>query len=177
MPLSVKLRTIEATTFDHSSALSAAMLLRLAAVVIACIAVRVFSLADWSTREADLRNAVNVLATASATLLGFLVSAGALLYAVANTRLVRNLQRTGHFNALLRDLFAAAGAFLIALLIALACLFLPKIWPGRQIEALLIGVEVLVFFNVVSYLLLLPVGWKMWVLLSNLQPEGGSGIE
>lgn len=150
-------------------------LFRLVAIAIAVASVFVLARVDMPVQEADLRNAVNVLAGASATLLGFLVSAGALLYAVANTRLARNLQRTGHFQGLLRDLFTDAGAFLIALLVGLVCLFLPMSSVGeRTLTKLEAGVYALVFTNALAYLLLVPVGWKMWLLLSSLRPETGA---
>lgn len=120
----------------------------------------------------DLRNACNTIAQASATLLGFLVSAGALLYAVANTRLVRNLYRTQHFQRLLADLFVDAAAFLLALTISLICLFLGDgLLPARELTYLQVGAAGMVLANIVAYLLLLPVGQKMWIVLSNLAPE------
>jgi hypothetical protein len=122
------------------------------------------------TAPADLRNAINVIAGVDATLWGFLVSAGALLYAVANTRLARNLQRTGHFNRLLVDLFLDSAAFLAALIATMFCLFLPEVNSLKE-PLLPIGVWVSVFLNVVAFLLLLPVGWKFWILLTNLEPD------
>ncbi len=117
-----------------------------------------------------MRNAVNVVAGAAATILGFLVSAGALLYAVANTTLARNLQRTGHFNRLLADLFIAASCFLFALVVGLLALFLS---PAK----LEVGIRAMVFANVLAYLLLIPVGQKLWLLLSNIAPEKPGRLE
>lgn len=119
---------------------------------------------------ADLRNAVNVVAGASATLLGFLVSAGALLYAVANTALVRNLQRTGHFGALLVDLFVDAALFFLALIVGLAALFVPS-ESGAVSDPLWWAMRLLVALNCLAYLLLAPVGLKMWWLLTSLSPD------
>lgn len=145
---------------------------RLFAIAAAGVVVYVFSTTTLATKEADLRNAVNVIAGTSATLLGFLVSAGALLYAVANTTLARNLQRTGHFQGLLDDLFVDATAFLAALLVGLTCLFLPDLaFPGSSATRLNVGIYVLVFANALAYLLLIPVGRKLWLLLSNIRPD------
>jgi len=120
---------------------------------------------------ADVRNAVNVIAGAAATILGFLVSAGALLFAVSNTTLARNLQRTGHFNRLLADLFIAAAWFLIALVVGLTCELLPASKGAESPYSKLdVGMHILVFANVLAYLLLVPVGHKMWLLLSSLVP-------
>lgn len=136
---------------------------------------------DLGAGKIDLRNAVNVIAGIDATLLGFLISAGALLYAVANTRLVRNLQRTGHFGRLLRDLFIDAGGFLAALVIAVACLFVsdgPPIQIGTSsLTRLHEAIYVLVFANAIAFQLLIPVGWKMWLVLNNLEPDNPDTLE
>jgi hypothetical protein len=120
----------------------------------------------------DMRNVANVLAGVNATLLGFLVSAGALLYAVANTTLARNLQRTGHFGRLLGDLFASAGLFLAALVWSVIGLFIPErvdgFAPGALMWHVLAG---MVFLNAAAFALLLPLGFKFWHVLVGLQPE------
>lgn len=113
-------------------------------------------------------------------MLGFLVSAGALLYAVSNTRLVRNIQRTGHFRSLLKDLFVAATAFLAAVVWGTICLFFAEsptqdgVQSGLSITNAVYG---LLFVTTLSYLLLLPVGWKMWLLLSHLTPDDTATLE
>src|SRR5437016_1740825 len=125
MQLSNRLSSPEQKTSRHSSVIDGLWIFRALAVGAAGVAVYYFTRVGLVTEVQDLRAAVNTLVGASATLLGFLVSAGALLYAVSNTTLARNLQRTGHFNRLLEDLFIAAGAFLVALMVGMLCLFLP----------------------------------------------------
>ena len=127
-----------------------------------------------------VRNALNVVAGASATILGFLVSSGALLYAVINTRLVRNLQRTKHFGKLLDSLFFDGLCFLVALLVGLISLFLPEkpIAPEHcKITWLLAGTYVVIFTNVVAYTLLVPLGRNLWILLSNIKPDNPDTME
>jgi hypothetical protein len=120
----------------------------------------------------EMRNVANVFAGVNATLLGFLVSAGALLYAVANTSLARNLQRTGHFGRLLGDLFTAAGVFLLALVWSLVGLFVPEKVDGFADGAVMWHVLAgMVFFNSGAFALLLPLGYKFWHLLVGLQPD------
>lgn len=145
-------------------------------MVAACGAVYLFSGTTFA--EQDLRNIVTVLVGVSGTILGFLVAAGALLYAVANTSLVRNLQRTGHFNRLLGDLFVSSGFFFGALGVGVLCLYLPhaKRW-GMNASMLELGVQALTFATVLAYLLLIPLGHKMWLLLSNLAPDSASRLE
>jgi len=131
----------------------------------------------------DLRVALGVVVGCAAALLGFLVSAGALLYAVANTTLARNMQRTGHFQDLLEDLFAAAIAFFIALVVGVSCLFVPS--PYLNADPIRVftfsrfnfGMIITVFANATAYSLLVPLGRKMWLLLSNLQPEKSGSLE
>lgn len=157
-------------------------LYRAFAVLVGAAGVAVFArLPPGSISPADLRSALGVLVGASASLLGFLVSAGALLYAVSNTTLARNLQRTGHFRSLLGDLFFCAGAFFFALLISGICLFIPTPSTTTPValgfSALEIGLAVVVFSQLTAYLLLVPVGNKMWLLLSNIQPDNPGRLE
>jgi hypothetical protein len=149
------------------------------AVVLAIGAASAWSLghADVVSTGTDLRNAINVLAGADATLLGFLVSAGALLYAVANTRLVRNLQRTGHFNLLLSDLFWNSGLFLVSLCVCVAGLFVVAPEAPAPADKLFAVTRVALGLNVAAFLTLVPLGRNMWVLLANLKPDGGPGLE
>jgi len=86
--------------------------------------------------------------------------------------LARNLQRTPHFNNLLGDLFFDAACFLIALLAALASLFARAQPIGDSaITFVVVAMEMTLFLTVFAYLFLIPVGWKLWLLLSNIQPE------
>ena len=165
-------------TSERSSGVDGLWLFRGAAVAVAGISVYLYVGSGYAPSTADVRNAVNVIAGASATILGFLVSAGALLYAVSNTTLARNLQKTGHFGRLLADLFLASGAFLVALVVGLVCLLLPSTpVTGSKLGALDFGMYALIFTNVLSYLLLVPVGHKMWVFLSNLTPDNPGTLE
>jgi hypothetical protein len=129
----------------------------------------------------DLRSAVGVLVGANAALLGFLVSAGALLYAVANTTLARNLQRTGHFNNLLADLFFCATAFFLAVSLTASSLFLPPGVPEyvwwEQLTWLQWATVIAATVNTAALMLLVPVGRKMWLLLSCLQPDNPGRLE
>ncbi|SRR5258708_1962247 len=149
-----------------------------AAIVFAGAMVYAYIRSGYSPKEADVRNAINVIAGASATILGFLVSSGALMYAVSNTMLARNLQRSGHFGRLLADLFFASGSFLVALIVGLVCLLLPATFLSEsKLTPLDLGMDALIFFNVLSYLLLIPVGNKMWLLLSNVTPDRFGTLE
>lgn len=120
--------------------------------------------------EAQLRNAVNVLAGADATMLGFLVSAGALIFAVAQTTLVRNLYRTGHVQRLLGSLFFDAGLFFLSLVAGLVCLLLTT---SHESSHLMIGVRVLFGLNAAALCALVPVAHTLYHLLMNIGPRDG----
>lgn len=113
----------------------------------------------------DLRSAAGAIMGMDATMLGFLVSTGALLFAVAQTSLVRNLYRTGHVPRLLGALFLDAAWFLIALCIALACV----VMNPATAECL----RLLMAANVCALVALLPVAHAMWHLLLNAGPRDG----
>jgi hypothetical protein len=125
----------------------------------------------------DIKSATGIIVGATASLLGFLVAAGALLYAVSNTTLAANLQRTGHFQDLLSDLFYCAALMFLTLCVATLNLFLPEKNLAFHFSFLELGLLLLVFFLIYSYLLLIPVGRQMWLLLSNIRPQNVNRIE
>ncbi|WP_395701243.1 hypothetical protein [Aquabacterium sp.] len=125
--------------------------------------------------EGLLRGVVNTIAGSDATLLGFLISAGALLYAVANTRLVQNLMRTGHFNKVVGELFVAAGAFLVAVALGFACGLAPT-QTSDGTQAFQVLMRLVVAANACAFLLLVPPARGLWVLLTSLEPEGGTAL-
>ena len=153
--------------------------LRACGVVAAASATYALAQLDMGANSGiNARDAVGVVVGAAATMLGFLVSSGALLYAVANTRLVRNLERTGHFRGLLEDLFVDAALFLAATALGVACLFLPDApWQDHSYSLFRTGLHVLGFAFSLACIFLLPVGWKMWLLLSNLAPDDTQRLE
>src|SRR4051812_36875209 len=94
MQLSTNLKATSRRISGRSSGVEVVTSRRAGAVLLSVWVVYVLHDYLLLVAPGDLRNALGVVAGASATILGFLVSAGALLYAVANTRLARNLQRT-----------------------------------------------------------------------------------
>ena len=128
----------------------------------------------------QLRSALSAVVGLDATLLGFMVSAGALLYAVANTQLSTNLQKSGHFQSLVKDLFFAALFFFVAICLALATLFFPAAQsnsastpPSLMYEA----TRVVLSWNIAALLLLIPVGVTMRQLLLSIHPENSKHID
>jgi hypothetical protein len=130
----------------------------------------VCSIAAWfvwpslpvSSEQQHIRELTTALAGMNATMLGFLVSAGALIYAIAQTSLVKNLQRTGHIKRLLGTLFLDAFLFFLALCSALYCLLVV-----HDIE----NIRALVTLNVAALAGLIPFGYTLWNLLIASGPS------
>lgn len=69
-------------------------------------------------------NFFGVVAQISATMLGFLLAALAILASIAGMRLLRNMQRTGHYSILLSRLFIAYALFFLLMIEAGAAMLL-----------------------------------------------------
>lgn len=80
---------------------------------------------NWET----LPNVLGIVAQIAATMMGFLIAALAILASIAGTRLLRNLQRTGHYAILLSRLFISAACFFLLLVVSGAALFLTTGFP------------------------------------------------
>ena len=130
----------------------------------------------------QLRSVLSALVGLDATLLGFMVSAGALLYAVANTRIAVNLQKSTHFQSVVNDLFVAATAFFLAILIGLAVVFLPAPPQKESTDAqfaisLATAARFFLGCSVTALSLLIPVGVAMWGLLTSIRPENPTSLD
>lgn len=68
------------------------------------------------------------LAAVAATMLGFIIAALAILASIAGMRLLRNMQRTGHYQNLLARLLICAAAFALLLCFSLIAMFVPLEW-------------------------------------------------
>jgi len=153
-------------------------MIRWSATLYILLAAGISITAKSSWGSVDILNIhIGTMLSVMATLLGFTVSSTALLYAVADTRLARNLQRTGHFNCLLRSLFQSAFFFFFSVLLGITYLVLPK-------ELTLKGYNILetigTFFIIIVFISLfqlIPVAKKFWLLLSNIQPENPHTLE
>lgn len=73
----------------------------------------------------SLRGVVGTVAQISSTLLGFIAAAIAILLAIPDTKFTRNLQRTGHMQNLLGQMYWAAVWALCVVVTSVACMFLP----------------------------------------------------
>lgn len=112
--------------------------------------------------QADMRSAAGVVASLSGTMLGLILAALAILASVANTTLIRNMSRTGHFQFLLRRMVVCIAAFGVTTLVGIGMLFVPVISVQHCYVLLGIGFLAMEF--------LADVCMKFWIVLSNLYP-------
>lgn len=114
--------------------------------------------------EAETRTAIGIIAQVSATMLGFLIAALSVLASISGQKMIRNMQRTGHFRVLLRHLFWNSGAFGLTLALSLAGIF----HKGDFFNGLAL---VSIWGAVYSNTLLVDILYRFWLVLSNLVPE------
>jgi hypothetical protein len=84
-----------------------------------------------SNDPAHLEVLSSVLATTGATLLGFVLTAVTILAAFTQTRLLRNLYRTGHARYLLEEFFSAVVLFMLVLIFAILFIVNPHLFKYR----------------------------------------------
>lgn len=105
----------------------------------------------------------SAVASIAGTMLGFLLAALAVLASIAGSRLLRNMQRTGHYQVLLHRLIISAGFFLFLLLAALVTMLggvkLPWAWEAAT------GLVVAAIFALVDAM------YKFAQVLLALKPE------
>lgn len=111
--------------------------------------------------ESETRTATGIIAQISATMLGFLIAALAIIASITSHRLVRNMQRTGHFRVLLRHIFWNSGAFGVSLILSLACIF----YKGNAFYWLALAALLGVMYSI---MLLVDVSYRFWLVLGNL---------
>lgn len=123
----------------------------------------------WSTGlfvelgSADSKNAAGIFAQISATMLGFLIAALSILASISGHRLLREMQKKGHYRVLLRRFFINSGAYALAMLTAFGALIFKHFHPYT----------ILASFGTFCFatLLLVDIGWRLWLVLHNLTPE------
>lgn len=114
-------------------------------------------------KSPDARAATGVVAQMGATMLGFVLAALAILTSIANSRLIRNMQRTGHYRVLINRMFSCISAFGLVAVIGLLLLFAPTLKP--------IFVYPFIGLVLVAIAVLYDVARKFWTVLSHLQPD------
>lgn len=114
--------------------------------------------------EAEVRSAVGIAAQIAATMLGFLIAAMSILASISGHRLLRNMQRTGHYRTLLQRLFWNAGAYGVAMVVAVGAV----VMKGDLFEVFALFTLACFAF---ATMLLVDIAWRFWLVLSSLSPE------
>lgn len=84
---------------------------------------------------ADIKSAVGVVVQVAVTMLGFVLASLTVLATIAQSKLVRNMQKTGHYRVLLTRMFACLMMFGLVAIGGLILLFTPEI-PVRATLAI-----------------------------------------
>jgi hypothetical protein len=105
---------------------------------------------------------MNVLAQVAVTMLGFMMAVLAILASIANTKLIRNMQRSGHFHNMLTRIFACSLSFAAVTLAALVASFRPD-----QLDILASAVAA---FTMMAILLFASSLAMLWQTLVHLRP-------
>lgn len=111
-----------------------------------------------------LHSAAGALAGVTATMLGFVIAALSILTAVANQRLLRNMQKTGHYKKLLHELYHASAAYAGGMVASLASIFLSTPFVTWSMTVTIFAVSY-------STLMIISVGQKFGVVLANVHPN------
>lgn len=111
----------------------------------------------------SVTTAMGVLAQIAATMLGFMMAVLAILASIANTRLVRNMQRSGHFHQMLVRIFVDNIGFACLTLVALGISFRPD--KVLVLAPWVVGITMFSATLFVSSLVML------WQTLANLKPS------
>lgn len=111
--------------------------LELFKISIAAVITWMFHRYNFSFQPADISTLAGVIAGSSGTILGFLITAIALMASVMDRDLLRNLRSTGGYRSLISSSFYCACFFLI-LLASSVCLLLP--WGDNKQFLLLLNV-------------------------------------
>ena len=106
-------------------------------ISIAIVITWMFHRYNFSFQPSDISTLAGVIAGSSGTILGFLITAIALMASVMDRDLLRNLRSTGGYRSLISSSFLCACLFLI-LLASSVCLLLP--WGNNKQFLLLLNV-------------------------------------
>lgn len=102
-----------------------------------------------------------LIASLSATLLGFVFTALSILIAVPDRGLITALKESGHYNLLVREMFKASAILFISSVISIIFLVAPK----QHYEIML---SLLTFVYVFALSMFVRVGHKFYLLITHI---------
>jgi len=97
----------------------------------------------------------------SGTILGFLLTAVAMLTAVMDRKLVENMRKTGHYKVFIIDCFINIFLFLIVIGLGIICLF----FANPYLSYILYGV---IFFTSAAILMLIEQGRRFILIFTKI---------
>lgn len=77
---------------------------------------------------------LGTFAQIAGTMLGFLITALSILTAMINVKLLANMKRTGHYEALVDRLIFTSAFFLVTMLVSMAAMLLPGDWARHGLS-------------------------------------------
>lgn len=110
---------------------------------------------------ADLKGIAGVLAGVSGTLLGFLITAVALLTSVMDRKLVANMRITGHYQRLVKETFYTCIMLLCVLVVSIVSMFLDAC-------SMQVAFALLAFFSVLSFIYMVESGRRFSTVFTIL---------
>ena len=117
-----------------------------------------------------LRTVAGTYASVAVTMLGFMLAMLAILVSVADRKLIRNMNKTGHFTLLLKRIYWAAGYYGATMLLSMTSLFLAGASlhiAGAVCSGLMVGATAS----------LIHAMRKLWLVLTLLNPPSSSPLE
>jgi len=75
----------------------------------------------------EIKSAIGVIVPTAVTMLGFVLASLAVLATIAQTKLVRNMSKTGHYGLLLNRMFSCLIVFGLVAVLGMALLLVPTI--------------------------------------------------
>lgn len=108
-------------------------------------------------------SAMSVLSQIAATMLGFMMAVLAILASITNAKLIRNMQRTGHFHNMLMRIFTCSLGFAGLTVAALVISFRP--------DMLTLLAPCVFGFSVLSTSLFVSSITMLWQTLAHLKPS------
>lgn len=141
-----------------------AKLTELVKIAIASFATWKFHKYEFNLKDIELSTLANAVASSSGTILGFLITAIALMASVMDRDLLKNLRSTGGYKVLISGSFVCAALFLLLLILSLS-LLLP--WNSHK-DALLLGA---VFVAVLAASNLLTTGFGLYRVIMSISKK------
>ncbi len=130
------------------------------------------ALAFWTRKNPNLDGLVTTIATVAGALLGFLLTALAIIIALPNKRLLRNMAKTGHAASLYSELFGS-GLVLLLVTACSLCYFLFEDSWSKRLAALVGAYFALSMFAIACSAIKL---YKVLEVASATAPAGGLDV-